>query len=202
MSDSNNNTVNRCLRAVWQRSQRKHAIAGLLAFARWFVPLFVAVIIIDRYAYFPSWIRALVAIVLLLVAIRQALRHGWSKLQAFHATRVAKQVEKANGGMDSLLVTAVEFEERGAAPGTSADMWQLAVDQAQKAAADVEPEKVIKLSDLKKPCQIAGAWWLYCYSSPCSTALSSSPVSAAFSLPGPISPTPPTLRLNLAKVNW
>lgn len=157
MSDSNNNTVNRCLIAVWQRSQRKHAIAGLLAFARWFVPLFVAVIIIDRYAYFPGWIRALVAIALLVVAIRQALRHGWSKLQAFHATRIAKQVEKANGGMDSLLVTAVEFEERGAAPGTSADMWQLAVDQAQKAAADVEPEKVIKLSDLKKPCQIAGA---------------------------------------------
>ena len=139
MSDSNNNTVNRCLIAVWQRSQRKHAIAGLLAFARWFVPLFVAVIIIDRYAYFPGWIRALVAIALLVVAIRQALRYGWSKLQAFHATRIAKQVEKANGGMDSLLVTAVEFEERGAAPGTSADMWQLAVDQAQKAAADVEP---------------------------------------------------------------
>ncbi len=155
MSDSNN-TVNQCLRAVWQRSQRKHAIAGLLAFARWFVPLFVAVIIIDRYAYFPGWVRALTAIILLIVAIRQALRHGWGKLQAFNATRTAQQIERANGGMDSLLVTAVEFEERGAAPGTSSDMWQLAVSQAQKAAADVEPQKVVKLSDLKKPLQIAG----------------------------------------------
>lgn len=153
---TDNNTVNQCLRAVWQRSQRKHAIAGLLAFARWFLPLFVAVIIIDRYTYFPGWLRALAAIVLLVVALRQALRQGWGKLQAFHATRVAKQVEKANGGMDSLLVTAVEFEERGAAPGTSADMWQLAVSQAQKAAADVEPRKVVKLGELKKPLQLAG----------------------------------------------
>ena len=101
MSDSTNNTLNQCLRAVWQRSQRKHAIGGLLAFARWFVPLFVAVIIIDRYAYFPGWVRALVAIALLVVALRQGLRHGWGKLQAFHATRTAQQVEKANGGMDS-----------------------------------------------------------------------------------------------------
>ena len=153
---TDNNTVNQCLRAVWQRSQRKHAIAGLLAFARWFFPLFVAVIIIDRYAYFPGWLRALVAIALLVVALRQALRQGWGKLQGFNATRTAQQVEKANGGMDSLLVTAVEFEERGAAPGTSADMWQLAVGQAQEAAADVEPQKVVKLSDLKKPLQIAG----------------------------------------------
>ena len=153
---TDNNTVNQCLRAVWQRSQRKHAISGLLAFARWFLPLFVAVIIIDRYTYFPGWLRALAAIVLLVVALRQALRQGWGKLQAFQATRVAKQVEKANGGMDSLLVTAVEFEERGAAPGTSADMWQLAVSQAQKAAADVEPRKVVKLGDLKRPLQLAG----------------------------------------------
>ena len=153
---TDNNTVNQCLRTVWQRSQRKHALAGLLAFARWFLPLFVAVIIIDRYTYFPGWLRALAAIVLLVVALRQALRQGWGKLQAFHATRVAKQVEKANGGMDSLLVTAVEFEERGAAPGTSADMWQLAVSQAQKAAADVEPRKVVKLGELKKPLQLAG----------------------------------------------
>ncbi len=156
MSDSINNTVNQCLRAVWQRSQRKHAIAGLLAFARWFFPLFVAVIIIDRYAYFPGWLRALVAIILLVVAIRKAMAQGWGKLQTYNATRTAQQVEKANGGMDSLLVTAVEFDERGAAPGTSSDMWQLAVAQAQEAAADVEPDKVIKLSDLKKPFQIAG----------------------------------------------
>jgi len=154
---SDTNPMNQCLRAVWQRTQRKHAIGGLLALVRWFVPLFVAVIVIDRYAYFPGWLRALAALVILVVVLRQAWRGGWSSLQGFDATGVARQVEQAHGGMDSLLVTAVQFESRGAAPGTSAAMWELTGRKAQEAAAGVTPAKVVTMGDLKRPLRIAAA---------------------------------------------
>ena len=65
MSATPQNYLDRCLRAVWQRTQRKHLAGGLLAFARWFVPLFFVAIIIDRFAYLPGWLRALGALALL-----------------------------------------------------------------------------------------------------------------------------------------
>jgi hypothetical protein len=116
MSDNPSQTMNQCLRAVWRRAQRKHALGGLLAFARWFVPLFALFVVIDRFAYLPGWLRALAALALLVAALRQAWRHGWSRLRGFDATRTARQVERAHGGMDSLLVTAVQFERSGATP--------------------------------------------------------------------------------------
>lgn len=154
MSERADNTLNQCLRKVWLRAQRKHLLGGLLAFVRWFVPLFLLTIVIDRFAYFPSWLRALCAMALLLVAFRQAWRHGWSKLNGFNATGTAKQIERAAGGMDSLLVTAVQFDKSGATPGTSAQMWELTQRQAYEAASKVEPDKVVKLSDLKKPLRV------------------------------------------------
>lgn len=154
---SETNNLNQCLRAVWQRSQRKQALGGLLAFARWFVPLFVVAAIIDRYAFLSGWLRALVALSLLALSLRQAWRHGWRRLQGFQATRVAQQIERASGGMDSLLVTAVQFEQSGAAPGTSAAMWELTARKAQEAAAEVQPGEVIRMSDLRKPLRVAAA---------------------------------------------
>ncbi len=157
MSANPEQALNPCLRAVWQRAQRKHVIGGLLAFARWFVPLFLLTILIDRFAYFPGWLRALAAIAMLVVALRQAWRHGWCRLQGFDATRAARQIEQANGGMDSLLVTAVHFQQHGASPGTSAAMWELTLGKAQQAAAAVEVSKVVSMGDLQRPLRIAAA---------------------------------------------
>ena len=50
MSENSPSALNQCLRAVWQRAQRKHLVAGLLAFARWFVPIFIGLVVIDRFA--------------------------------------------------------------------------------------------------------------------------------------------------------
>ncbi len=157
MSAETSNTMNQCLHAVWQRAQRKNMLSGALAFARWFAPLFVAVIIIDRYAFFPGWFRAVVGLALLAVSLRQAWLHGWARLQGFDATRTARQIEKSQGGMDSLLVTAVQFEKSGATSGTSAAMWELTRRKAQEAAAKVEPQQVVNLRDLQRPLRIAAA---------------------------------------------
>lgn len=155
MSGNTPSTLDRCLRAVWQRRQRKHLLGGLLAFARWFVPLFFVAIIIDRFTYLPSGLRVIAAVALLAAATRKAWRHGWSRLRGFDATRTAREIECAKGGMDSLLVTAVQFQQSGAAPGTSAALWELTQRQAEAAAGKIPPREIVTLRDLKHPVRIA-----------------------------------------------
>ena len=154
MSDNKNIKMNQCLHAVWQRGQRKHFASGLLAFTRWVVPLFVITIIIDRFAYFPGPVRGLAAITLLVVAFRQAWRNGWAQLQGFDAMRTAQQIERTLGGMDSLLVTAVHFQQSGVTPGTSASMWEQTQRNAEVVAKTIEPQEVVKLRELKQPLRI------------------------------------------------
>lgn len=157
MSPNTTPAINPCLRAVWMRVQRKHAVAGLLAFARWFIPLFAVVILIDRIGFFPGWLRAIAAIALIAVALVQAWRHGWCRLRKFDATATARRIESAQGGMDSLLVTAVDFGKHGITPGTSPELWELTCRKAQEAAATVEPAKVVPMRDLKRPFTITAA---------------------------------------------
>jgi hypothetical protein len=155
MSEASDMTLNRCLRAVWRRTQCRHAIGAVLAFARWFVPLVLGVILIDWLADLPDWLRAVAALAVLAVSLRQAWRHGASHLQAFDPTRTAWQVEQATGNMESLLVTAVQFQKRGAAPGTSAAMWEFAKRQAEEAAGEVAPRSVVPMNLLKRPLAMA-----------------------------------------------
>lgn len=157
MSKNTNQAINQSLRAVWQRAQRKHAVGGLLVFARWFVPLFLITIVIDRFAYLPGWLRALATLALLVVALRLAWRQAWSRLRGFDATRAAQQIERAQGDMDSLLVTAVQFGKTGATPGTSEALWEFTQNKAQKAAGNIAPAQVVPMRDLKRPMYIATA---------------------------------------------
>ena len=155
MSQESQTTLDQCLRAVWQRTQRGHATGALLAFARWFVPLFLVVILIDRLAYLPGWLRAVVALSLLAIALRQAWRHGGSRLRRFDATLTAQQIEHAQGGLNSLLVTALQFQKQGASPGTSAAMWQHSQNKAQEVARHIVPREVVPMTALKRPLRIA-----------------------------------------------
>jgi hypothetical protein len=155
MNQETDNSLRQCLHAVWQRTQRRHAMGALLAFARWFVPLFLAVVVLDRFVGMPGWLRAVAAAALLLVALRQAWRNGGSMLRRFDAMRAAQQTEHARGGMDSLLITALQYEQSGAAPGTYAAMWELARSKAQEAARGIEPRQVVSMETLKRPLRIA-----------------------------------------------
>ncbi len=155
MSQASDITLDQCLRAVWRRAQWRHASSALLAFAGWFVPLFLAAVVIDWMADLPGWLRAIAALAVLAVSLCQAWSHGGADLRGFDATRTAQQIEHAKGGMESVLVTAVQFHERGASPGTSPAMWELATRQAQEAAGDVAPRDVISMAALKRPLAIA-----------------------------------------------
>lgn len=155
MSQDPDNFLKPCLQAVWRRTQRRHATGALLAFARWFVPLFLGFILIDRLADLPGWLRAIAALVVLALALRPTWRHGGSLLRRFDAMRTARQVEQTQGGMDSLLVTALQFEQSGASPGTSAAMWELTRRNAQGAARHIIPRQVVSMASLKRPLRIA-----------------------------------------------
>jgi len=155
MSENPHSSLNQCLRAVWHRTQRKHFAGGLLAFARWLVPLFFVAIIIDRFTYLPGWVRGIIALGLLAAATRKAWRHGWSRLRGFDATRTAREVERSRGGIDSLLVTAVQFQQSGAAPGTSAAMWEFTQRKAETTAEKIPPQAIVTLRDLRQPVRIA-----------------------------------------------
>ena len=91
MSQQSNKTINQCLRAVWLRTQRRHAAGALLAFARWFIPLFLVIILIDRVAFLPGWLRAVAALALVAFSLLKAWRHGGSSLRRFNTTRTAHQ---------------------------------------------------------------------------------------------------------------
>ncbi len=151
MSATPQNYLDHCLRAVWKRTQQKHLSSGLLAFVRWFVPLFFVAVIIDRFAYLPGWLRAVVAIALLAVALVKAWRNGWSAMRGFDANSTAQTVELSQGGMDSLLVTGLQFRQSGATPGTSAAMWEHALKKSETAAEKIAPSSVVSMRDLKRP---------------------------------------------------
>lgn len=147
--------LDRCLQAVWWRTQLRHTSGALLAFVRWFVPLVLGVILIDWFVDLPDWLRAIAALAAIGLALRQTWRHGGSRLRSFDSTHSAQQIEHSQGGMDSLLVTAVQFQERGASPGTSTAMWEYAKRQAQEAAGRVVPRDVVPMAPLKRPLGIA-----------------------------------------------
>lgn len=155
MSQESDNTLNQCLRAVWQRTQSQHAAEAFFAFTRWFLPIFLVIILIDRFAYLPGWIRAVAALVLLAFSLYKAWQGGGSRLRRFDSTRAAQQIEQSQGGMDSLLVTALQYQEKGAAPGTSAAMWEHSQRKAQEAARHVSPKQVVSMASLKQPLRAA-----------------------------------------------
>lgn len=155
MSQEPDNTLNVCLRAVWQRTQQRHATGALFAFARWFIPIFLVIIVIDRFAYLPGWVRAIATLALLAFSLRKAWQGGGSLLRKFDSNRAAQQIEQSQGGMDSLLVTALQYQEKGAAPGTSAEMWAHSQRKALEAAKHISPQQVVSMAALKQPLRAA-----------------------------------------------
>lgn len=144
-----------CLHAVWRRKQRKHVIAGLLAMLRWGIPLFFIGMTIDRFAYLPGAGRAVVLLILLGVSFYMAWKHGWRKLRRFDATQAALDIETQHGGLESLLVTAVQFENTDAGSGASKSLLEVTRQKAESASKEVEPAKVINFRALRIPLRIA-----------------------------------------------
>ncbi len=142
------------IRAVWRRTQLLHASAGLLALCRWAIPIFVIAIVIDRPSFLPAVVRSGILIALLFFAFYKAWRCGWQKLRGFNSTHLALQIEQQQGGLESLLVTAVQFKENKVS-GTSSAMRDKTCAIAEERVASLRPEEVAPYSNLQRPGLIA-----------------------------------------------
>ncbi|MFP6856522.1 MAG: hypothetical protein VCA73_04580 [Roseibacillus sp.] len=143
------------LLAVWRRNQRRNFCAGLLALCRWGIPLFLAGMLIDWLTYLPTAGRAAVLLVLVWVSFYQAWRHGWRHLRGFEPARTALEIEDQHGGLESLLVTAVQFGKAKPTPGSSESLWEVTRQNAEGAARKLEPRKIVDFMALRIPAIVA-----------------------------------------------
>ena len=153
--DNQESALGSGLRAVWNRTQRRHFCAGLLALCCWGIPLFLAGMLIDWLAYLPTTGRTAVLLVLTCVSFYQAWRRGWRHLRGFDPTRTALEIEDQQGGLDSLLVTAVQFGEPDQTPSGSEPLKEITRQHAEGAARKLEPRKIVDFMVLRIPIKVA-----------------------------------------------
>lgn len=147
--------LNLCLETVWGRTQKKHLYAGLLAVCVWAIPIFLIGVLVDRHAFLPAAGRWGILLVLLAVSFYQAWRRGWRHLRRFDPMRSALQIENHQCELDSLLVTAVQFRDSGATPGTSSSLWQATLRKADEASKSLRVAEIVNFAALKRPLRLA-----------------------------------------------
>ncbi len=149
-----------CLRAVWRREQRLHWTAGALAGLRWGVLLLLAAGLTDWLA--SKWLadipvagRMLLLAAVAVLSFGKARQAGWKHRRPFHAARTALRIEEHEGGMESLLVTAVQLEDEPRRHGLSGALCDLTVRSAQERARAIRPREMVRFRPLRRPA--AGA---------------------------------------------
>ncbi len=139
------------VRAVWRREQLLHATAGMLAFCRWVVLLFFAAVAVDWMTYMPESGRVAIFVTLLAAAVYMAWRCGWRQVRAFNATHTALRIEEHVGGLESLLVSAVQFQNGGLCTGTSESLRDLTCSRAGESVEPLRPEAIVRSHGLRLP---------------------------------------------------
>jgi hypothetical protein len=141
--------LNTRLKAVWRRGQVLHRTAGLLAFFRWGLLLFLIGMAVDWLLGLPASGRVVILAALLAVAFYKAWCCGWRHLRRFNASRTALQVESRFSGLESLLISAVQFRESAAGPSTA--MRDLTIRKAGEAVAPMRSDQVVSYAGLRRP---------------------------------------------------
>ncbi len=139
------------IKSTWRRNQLLQLVSGVLSFCRWAVPLFVLAVAIDWMTSLPSAARYVVLVGLLAVGIYKAWDFGWRHLRRFNATHTALLLEKHHGGMESLLVSAVQLRKSNSGNGTSSAMRNMTLQLAEESATAVNPQKAVPFDKLKYP---------------------------------------------------
>ena len=142
------------VRAVWRREQLLHVTAGMAAFCRWAVLLFLAAVAVDWMTYMPAPPRVVIFVTLLAAAVYKAWRCGWRHARVFDAAHTALRIEKQLGGFESLLVTAVQLRQSEPAPGTSESLCEVTCRRAEQSAAALRPEEIVRYHGLRRPVAI------------------------------------------------
>ncbi|MBC8373094.1 MAG: hypothetical protein H8E53_05830 [Planctomycetes bacterium] len=143
------------IKTVWRRGQRLHVTAGTLAFWRWIIPLFLAVMAIDWLTDLPAAPRVAILAGLLSVSVYKAWRGGWLNVRAFNAAHTALRIEEHLGGLESLLVTAVQFRGSELFPGTSKSMRDMTCHRAEEAVVPLRSVDAVDYQSLRRPATIA-----------------------------------------------
>jgi hypothetical protein len=139
------------IRSVWGRGVTLHLIAGLLAFFRWTIPLFLIGVFIDWMTYMPTSGRVVILLTLLTVSCYRAWRGGWRHMRSFDVRRTALQLESHYGDLKSLLVSAIQFRDFANASDGSEAMRDQTCRSAEEAASNLRPEHAVPYNTLRRP---------------------------------------------------
>ena len=145
------------IKAVWQRRQLLHLAEGLLAFCRWAVLLFLVAVAVDWMMDMPVAGRVAILVTLLAVSLYKAWQGGWRNLRVFDATDTALQLENHHGGLESLLVSAVQFRDPAAVAGASEALRDRTCRLAEEAAETLRPNEAVPYQRLRHPALLAMA---------------------------------------------
>ncbi len=160
MTDSQGTKLATRVRAVWRREQLLHFVEGGLVFVRWGLVLFLAGGLVDwmisRWlADVPTAGRFTILLVVLGVPLYKAWRAGWKSIRPFDATHTVLQIEDHYGGMESLLVSAMQFKDSARRHGTSDALCDLTCRKAEESAVGIRPKDAVRFQSLRRPALIA-----------------------------------------------
>lgn len=140
---------------VWRRTQRNHLASGLLTFLRWGIPLFLVGMTLDWLVDLPPLARLVLLLVIIGLPLTRAWKSWWNQVKRFDASRTARAIEEKEGGLESLLATAIDLQKNGPTPGTSASLWEATRRKAEEAAAELDPARIVTFGNLVRPAAIA-----------------------------------------------
>ena len=143
--------LDRCVSAVWRRSQLLVFLQGALVFAAWAVMLFLFGLLIDKLFGVPAVGRWVIGLTVVGVSAVKGWRAGWQKVRRFDAARAALQIEDRCGGMDSLLISAVQFRDAATRSGHVDGLSELTCRRAEEAVASLKVSDIVRLEPLRQP---------------------------------------------------
>ena len=147
---SQNKILDARLREVWRRDQKLHRTTGFLTFCRWVLLLFLVGVAVDWLFDLPAAGRVVILVTLVVVAIFKAWQCGWQHLRRYDASHTALQVEKKHGGMESLLMTAVQFGDSGSTLSGSETLREETCRMAEEAAEPLRAEDVVSFKGFRR----------------------------------------------------
>ena len=142
------------IKSVWQRTQILHLVNGLLRLVSWVGLMFIVAVAIDWLIDIPAVGRGAILITLLFISLSAAWKCGWRNLHGFDATRTALRLESHHGGLESLLVSAVQLRDIQAVAGTSESMREKTIHQANEAAEQLRADEAVPFGVLSRPVAI------------------------------------------------
>ncbi len=161
MNNTQEQKLDNSLKAVWRREQGLRLSEGALVFLRWSVLLFVASAILDWLVEMPVWGRVALLGVVVGVSFVQAWRAGWRLVRPFNPAHTALQIEKQLGGLESLLVSAVQLRSTQPGVGASEALAERVLKQAEVTVSGLKLDAVVSLQSLRRPAVLAVAVVLF-----------------------------------------